>query len=57
MIYIIKGSFITGDKWEESARNKKELAFVLDKIEKNTACKRDYIITDKNGHTIENKPI
>ena len=36
MKYTISGTFITGDRWEESANNKRELKFVLDKAYGNT---------------------
>lgn len=38
MKYIINGKFVTGERYTESAANKKELERVLEKIEKNAAC-------------------
>lgn len=38
MLYVISGIFNTGEKWTETADNKRELAAVLEKIESNTAC-------------------
>ena len=38
MLYIITGNFNTGERWTETADNKRELAAILEKIESNTTC-------------------
>jgi len=50
--YLIIGHFTNGEPWEETAKNKRELAFVLNKIDSNPAAILD-TIEDKNGK--ENK--
>jgi len=52
MKYIIVGKFNTGERWTETADNKRELAAVLEKIESNPTCgayevrKAMYIVDD-----------
>ena len=51
MKYTITGKFNTGDSWEEEAKNKRELEFVLNQVAKNGAI-TTYKITNKKGEDI-----
>ena len=53
MKYTIKGTFINGEQWEEDAKNKRELEFVLTQAFKNGAINNGSIrITNKKNEDI-----
>jgi len=53
MKYTIIGTFINGEQWEDSAKNKKELEFVLNQAYKNGAINNGSVkIINKKGEDI-----
>ena len=58
MKYTITGTFLNGESWEDTARNKKELDFVLDQVFENNAITRGSIrITNNKNEDITEKII